>query len=68
MKMKEIREMAPEDIRRKIEELRMDLLKSRIAAAGGQLGNRWTKRHLRRDIARMLTQLTSLDSKKEKSA
>ena len=68
MKTKEIREMSVEDIARKVEESRMELLKARFQAAVGQLGNHWRKRDLRRDVARMLTILKEKDMNKEKKS
>jgi large subunit ribosomal protein L29 len=67
MKTKDIRELAVEDIQRKVEESRMELLKARFQAAVGQLGNRWRKRDLRRDVARMLTILKEKEMKEKKS-
>lgn len=56
MKIKQIRETAPEDLAAQIKEARAKILQARIkkdAAAAG--GNPLKVRTLRRDVARMLT-------------
>ncbi len=55
MKPKEIRQMDDKEISSKIKELRMDLLKLRIETSAGQVKNPLRKRHIRKDIARLLT-------------
>ncbi|RLI08693.1 50S ribosomal protein L29 [Candidatus Bathyarchaeota archaeon] len=56
LRMREIREMTPDERRRKLEELRTEL--SRLKAmvrAGGSIENPGRIRELRRTIARILT-------------
>jgi len=55
MKPKDIRGMDQKEISAKVKELRMDLLKMRIEATAGQVKNPLRKRHIRKDIARLLT-------------
>ncbi len=55
MKSSEIRQMTLQEIENKVKELRMKLLKYRVEASMGQVKNPLQKRHLRKDIARLLT-------------
>ena len=55
MKSNDIRQMDQNEISSKVKELRMDLLKLRIEMSAGQVKNPLRKRHIRRDIARLLT-------------
>ncbi|MFA5104148.1 MAG: 50S ribosomal protein L29 [Candidatus Margulisiibacteriota bacterium] len=55
MEAKDIRQMDLKEIGSKVKELRMNLLKLRIEASSSQIKNPLRKRHLRRDIARLLT-------------
>ena len=53
--IKELRELTVDELRRKADELQRELLSVRIQHAGQQLKNPLKLRHLRRDIARVLT-------------
>nr|WP_276814799.1 50S ribosomal protein L29 [Desulfurococcus amylolyticus] len=55
MKASEIRRMAPEERLRKLNELRLELVKLRLQAKMGTLTNTARIRNVRRDIARILT-------------
>ncbi len=55
MKTSELREMAESELKRKVEELRRELLSTRIQHAGQQLKNPLKLREIRREIARVLT-------------
>lgn len=55
MKTSELREMADSELKRKVGELRRELLSVRIQHAGQQLKNPLKLRELRREIARVLT-------------
>lgn len=55
MKIKEIREMQPEQIRSKLSDAREELLKLRFQQVTGQLTDTSRLRILRREIARMET-------------
>lgn len=55
MKADEIRKMTPEERLRKLNELRLELVKLRLQAKMGTLTNTARIRNVRRDIARILT-------------
>ena len=55
MKTSELREMADSELKRKVGELRRELLSVRIQHAGQQLKNPLKLREVRREIARVLT-------------
>ncbi len=55
MKAKELRNMTPEELRSKAEELKKDLFNLRMRHATSQIENPLKLRTLRRDIARVLT-------------
>ncbi len=56
LRMREIREMTPDERRRKLEELRTELSRLRaMVRAGGSIENPGRIRELRRTIARILT-------------
>ncbi|WP_420804878.1 50S ribosomal protein L29 [Desulfurococcus amylolyticus] len=55
VKASEIRRMAPEERLRKLNELRLELVKLRLQAKMGTLTNTARIRNVRRDIARILT-------------
>lgn len=55
MKASELRELGIEELRKREDELRRELLASRIAKANQQLKNPLKIRGLRHDIARVLT-------------
>jgi len=56
LRMREIREMTPDERRRRLEELRTELSKLRtMISAGGSVENPGRVKALRRTIARLLT-------------
>ncbi len=55
MKAKEIRELSPEEIDKKLRESREELLNLNIRKGTGQVENTGRIRELRRDIARLET-------------
>lgn len=55
MKADEIRKMSPEERIRKLNELRIELIKLRLQSKMGTLTNTARIRNVRRDIARILT-------------
>ncbi|MCY0868805.1 MAG: 50S ribosomal protein L29 [Desulfurococcus sp.] len=55
MKASEIRKMSPEERVRKLNELRLELVKLRLQARMGTLTNTARIRNVKRDIARILT-------------
>jgi large subunit ribosomal protein L29 len=63
MKASELRELGVEELRKREDELRRELVSTRIAQANQQLKNPLKVRVLRRDIARVLTVIAE---KKEK--
>ncbi len=56
-KLQEVRDLTPEDIKKKIEESSDELMKLRFRLAGGQLENTAQLKILRRSIAQMKTVL-----------
>lgn len=58
MKAADIRELTQEEMAKKLEDARRELLNLRIQAKIGQLENTARIRHVRRDIARMITENT----------
>jgi len=59
MKASELRELSPEELQRRIVELRDELFKLRLRRATEQLTNPLRLRSLRRDIARCIGMLNS---------
>lgn len=57
MKASELREMTPDEVRRKLAELRDEQFKLRLRRSAEELPNPLRLRLLRRDIARCLTVL-----------
>ncbi|MEW5804833.1 MAG: 50S ribosomal protein L29 [bacterium] len=55
MKVKELREYSDEELGQKEADLREELFKLRFQAASGQLENFMRIRHVRKDIAKVLT-------------
>jgi large subunit ribosomal protein L29 len=55
MKTSELREMTPAELQRKVEELRRELLGTRLQHAAQQLKSPLKLRSVRREIARVLT-------------
>lgn len=66
MKASELREMIPEDLSRRLSELREELLKLRLRRSAEPLPNPLRLRVLRRDIARCLTELRARRTKPER--
>jgi large subunit ribosomal protein L29 len=57
MKLKELRDMSPDELVRKSGELRHEIMNLRVQQASGQLENPARIRLVRRDIARIQTLL-----------
>lgn len=55
MKINEIRALSPEERKKKLEELRTELIRLRLQAATGTLDNPGKIRAIRKTIARILT-------------
>ena len=55
MKTSELRELGVEELKKKEKDIRRELLLARFSKANQQLKNPLKVRHLRRDIARILT-------------
>ncbi len=64
MKAADIRQMTDEELTRSIEEHRREALNLRLQAQTGQLENTARVRHVRRDLARLL----SVETQREKQA
>ncbi len=65
MENKQIREMTVEELNAKLEELRREKLNLKIQSRTGQLEKSAQVRNVRRDIARILTDLTARAAKAE---
>ncbi|MGI8956885.1 MAG: 50S ribosomal protein L29 [Chthoniobacterales bacterium] len=63
MKFKEIKEMSTEELLTKKRDLRQESLHLRLQQQSGQLEQPSRMRLLRRDVARLETQLTQLNKK-----
>lgn len=59
MRASEIRELTDEEVVHTLEELRQEALNLRLQAQTGQLENTARIRHVRRDIARFVTEQTA---------
>ncbi len=68
MKPDEIRKMSSEERLRKLEELRMELIKLRLQAKMGLLKDPARIRNVKRDIARILTIIREEEIKTRQSA
>lgn len=66
MKPDEIRKMSPEERIKKLNELRLELLKLRMQARVGTLTNTAKIRNIKRDIARILTIMREEELSKER--
>ena len=66
MKPDEIRKMSPEERIKKLNELRLELLKLRMQARVGTLTNTARIRNIKRDIARILTIIREEELSKER--
>jgi len=65
MKAADIREMTQEELLRSIEENRREALNLRLQAQTGQLENTARIRLLRRDYARLLTEMTGREKQQK---
>ncbi len=59
MKMKEVREMTTEELVKAIAEMQQETLNLQIQSKTGQLENPTKIRQIRRDIARIKTEMTA---------
>ena len=66
MKINEILKMTSEERRRKLEELRQELVKLKLQAKTGLLKDTARVRNVKRDIARILTAMKIEESRHEK--
>lgn len=55
MKAEQFRDMSPEELQRKLDDLKEELFNLRFQMATGQLDNPMRMRQVRKDIARALT-------------
>ena len=67
MKIDEIRALSPEERKKKLEELRMELIKLRLQATTGALDNPGKIRAIRKTIARILTVMREEELKKSRT-
>ena len=65
MKMAELKDLTPTELLAKSRDLRQEIFNLRLQQAGGQLEKPSRIRHLRKDIARIETQLSA---RRKKSA
>ncbi|MEJ5227957.1 50S ribosomal protein L29 [Thermodesulfovibrio sp.] len=64
MKAKELRNLSPEELKKKEMELRRELFNLRFQLAKGELQNVRRIRTVKKDIARILTVATEIEKKK----
>ncbi|MEL9969716.1 MAG: 50S ribosomal protein L29 [Metallosphaera sp.] len=64
--MNELRNLSEEDLRKRLEELKSDLLKRKAEARLGTLKNTSSIRNIRKDIARINTILSQKKSNEKK--
>ncbi|MHB8882738.1 MAG: 50S ribosomal protein L29 [Thermodesulfovibrionales bacterium] len=64
MKAADIREMSPEELAKKEQEMRKELFNLRFQKATGEIENPMRIRTIRKDIARVLTAMTQRGQKK----
>ena len=57
MKMKDLRGLSMSDLRKKLKDSRQELFNLRFQMATGQLQNHRQIRHVRRDLAQILTEI-----------
>lgn len=67
MKAKEIRELSAEELNNKLSELKEELFKLRFQHAINQLDNPMTIKHVKKDIARIMTILREAEIAAAKS-
>ncbi|MEM0363774.1 MAG: 50S ribosomal protein L29 [Sulfolobaceae archaeon] len=65
--VKELRKMKKEELLKKLDELRLELIKLRVQARMGTLKNTASIRNTRKDIARILTILNEAKNKAKKA-
>ncbi len=68
LKPREIRAMSPEERLKKLEELRLELMKLRLQAAMGTIDNPGKIRAIRKTIARILTIMREEELKQKAGA
>ncbi len=66
MKISEIRALSPEERKKKLEELRTELIRLRLQAATGTLDNPGKIRAIRKTIARILTVMREEELERQK--
>ncbi len=67
MKPKEIRELTPDELQKQLDESRSELLNLRIQASSGQLENNARISLVRKDIARLLTEVRARQLKEARA-
>lgn len=65
--VKELRKMKKEELLKKLDELRLELIKLRVQARMGTLKNTASIKNTRKDIARILTILNEAKNKAKKA-
>jgi large subunit ribosomal protein L29 len=65
MKAKEIRELSPEEMQRKVDDLRQELFNLNFQHGSGQLENPQKLKQSKRDIARLKTIIREVSIKQE---
>ncbi|MEM3515126.1 MAG: 50S ribosomal protein L29 [Saccharolobus sp.] len=65
--VKELRKMKKEELLKKLDELRLELIKLRVQARMGTLKNTSSIKNTRKDIARVLTILNEVKNKAKKA-
>jgi large subunit ribosomal protein L29 len=68
MKMSELKDLTPVELAAKGRDLRQEMFNLRLQQASGQLEKPARLRNLRRDVARIETQISTLRHKKKKTA
>ena len=68
MKMSELKDLTPVELAAKGRDMRHEMFNLRLQQASGQLEKPARLRNLRRDVARIETQISTLRNKKKKTA
>jgi large subunit ribosomal protein L29 len=68
MKMSELKDLTPVELAAKGRDLRQEMFNLRLQQASGQLEKPARLRNLRRDVARIETQISTLRTRKKKAA
>ncbi len=66
-KIKDIRELSLDELKRKLNDLRAESLNLRLQQSTGQLENTARRKNVRREIARVLTAIGELTKKQTES-